>query len=379
MAKQADRSPLPPGRVLAVDALRGFAMLWIMGSPEMAKVPGSLGPAVRGVVRQFEHAGWNGFTFYDLILPLFIFVVGVSLSLSLRRRLASGMDRGRILLRVGERTVLLFLLGLFYNGGVSQSPLLAHLRVMGVLQRIALCYFFTALLFVTVKPRAQALIAAGILAGYWLVMRFVPVPGVSAGVWTPAGNLAGFLDRRFLPGRLYYGTWDPEGLLTTVPAIATCLMGALAGEWLLAGGARGSAQSPPAGRLSRLFLAGAIGVMLGLLVSLFFPLNKSLWSSSYSLLTGGLSAILFALFYWLLDVQGYRKWAFPLIVIGMNSIAIYVAARVIPFGAIARRLVGGDVAALFGPGRELFLAAAQLALEWLTLLWLYRRRIFIRL
>ncbi len=376
---QPGQKPLS-GRLASIDALRGFDMFWIIGARSIVDGLRDLRfPGAGVLANQLTHSGWNGFTFYDLIFPLFVFIVGVSLVFAIRKRIERGEARAAIFRRVVWRSVLLFALGVFYNGGVSESPMAENLRVMGVLQRIALVYFFASVLVLTTSVRTQAASVAAILVGYWLAMRFVPVPGYGAGVWTPWGNLARYVDMHLLPGKPYWDTWDPEGILSTVPAVATGLLGVLTGHWLRAKrGPRGRALTAEA-RAGYLFLAGVLGVALGLLAGLVFPLNKNLWTSSFVLLTGGLSAAALAAFYWIIDIRGFKKWAFPFVVIGLNSIAIYLGVEIIPFDDIARRLLGGDISALFGPGQAIFEAAVQLALEWLVLLWLYRRKIFIRL
>lgn len=367
-------------RLTSLDALRGFDMFWIIGARAIVNGVAGLGvPFGRILAHQLTHSDWNGFTFYDLIFPLFLFIVGVSLVFAVRRRLQKGQSRREILRHVVFRSLVLFALGLFYNGGLSQTGVWENLRFMGVLQRAALVYFFSSLLVLYTRPRTQALAVGAILVGYWAALRFIPVPGHPAGLLTPTVNLVRYVDLRLLPGEPYWGTWDPEGILSTVPAVATGLLGALTGHWLRAStGPRGGTLTPPR-RAGYLLAAGALLALLGLLAGLVFPINKSLWTSSYVLLTGGLSAMLLAVFYWLIDVCGHRRWAFPFVVIGMNSLFIYLADNMIPFGDLARRLVGGDVADLFGPGRLLFLAFAELALEWLLLWWMYRRRIFIRI
>ncbi|MCL4514026.1 MAG: DUF5009 domain-containing protein [Firmicutes bacterium] len=367
-------------RLTSLDALRGFAMFWIIGARDIANGLIGLGiPRAGALADQLTHSEWNGFHFYDLIFPMFIYVVGASLVFGIRRRQERAEDRRAILRQVLKRTILLFLLGIFYNGGVSQPDLVSNLRVMGVLQRIALVYFFASVLVLTTSIRTQAASAVGLLVAYWLVMRLVPVPGFGAGVWTPEGNLVKYIDMHLLPGQLYWDTWDPEGILSTAPAIATGLLGVLTGHWLRADkGPRGETLTKGT-RASYLFLAGVAGASLGLLAGLVFPINKSLWTSSFVLLTGGLSAALLAVFYWLIEVRGRGRWAFPLVVIGLNSIAIYLGVNVIPFDEITRRLVGGDISAMFGPGRAFFEAIFQFLIEWLALLWMFRRKIFIRL
>lgn len=370
----------PSKRLTSLDALRGFDMFWIIGARDIANGLENLGfPGAGVLASQLAHSGWNGFTFYDFIFPLFIFIVGVSSVLAIDKRLERGESRRVIFRKVVTRSVLLFLLGIFYNGGVSESPLVESVRVTGVLQRIALVYFFAATLVLTTSVRTQAASAVGLLVGYWLAMRFVPVPGYGAGVWTPWGNLERYVDMHLLPGRLYWDTWDPEGILSTFPAIATGLMGVLTGHWLRARVTPGDKVLTENRRTAYLLFAGACVAVAGLLAGLFFPINKNLWTSSFALLTGGLSASLLAVFYWVIDVRGYRRWAFPFVVIGLNSIFIYLAVEVIPFDEIAARLVGGDVSALFGRGQMLFEALVQLVVEWLVLYWMYRRRIFIRL
>jgi predicted acyltransferase len=363
-----------PARLTSVDALRGFNMFWIIGAQNIALGLYELdAPASGSLANQLTHAGWNGFHFYDAIFPMFVFLVGVSAYLSMQAALARGEAAKKTLRRIVRRTLFLFLLGVLYNGGFNQGMGLADIRLTGVLQRIAVCYLATALLAWKTGPRVTGGIAAGIIVGYYLLMRFVPVPGYGAGDWSIPGNLAHYLDARFLPGQAYLGTWDPEGLLSTIPAIATCLLGSLAGQWL-----RGQKHS--AGRNSAfLALCGLAGIAMGLALNPFFPINKSLWTSTYVLLTGGISAVMLAAFHWLIDIRGGRVWAFPFMVIGMNSITIYLAVRFINFDFLARALAGGEIAGLFGPGRELFLAIVQLMVEWYFLHWLYKRKIFLRL
>lgn len=369
-----------PGRLISLDALRGFAMLWIIGAKGIVDGLNQLNfPGALAVSHQLSHSNWDGFTFYDLIFPMFIFIMGVSLVFSLRNRIERGDSRRDIFVHVLKRTIFLFLLGVFYNGGLSQSHLLENLRLTGVLQRIAVCYLLTATLVLTTSPRTQAITAAGILIGYWAVMMFVSVPGVGRGVLTPEGNVAAFVDDLVLPGRAYWGTWDPEGILSTLPATATCLLGTMAGYWLRAD--RHSSSPPISGNRRALYLvlAGIAVAATGLLMGLNFPINKNIWTSSFALLTGGLSAVLLGLFYWVIDVQGRQKWAFPFVVIGANAIAIYIGVNIIPFDEITQRIAGGDLAGLFGTGQALFLAIGQLILEWMVLLWMYRKKVFIRI
>lgn len=369
-----------PGRLISLDALRGFTMLWIIGAKGIVDGLNQLNfPGALAVSHQLSHSSWDGFTFYDLIFPMFIFIMGVSLVFSLRNRIERGDSRRDIFVHVLKRTIFLFLLGVFYNGGLSQSHLLENLRLTGVLQRIAVCYLLTATLVLTTSPRTLMIAAAGILVGYWAVMMLVPVPGFGRGVLTPEGNMAAFVDNHVLPGRAYWETWDPEGILSTLPATATCLLGTLTGYWLRADGRSPNLQISRNRRAVYLVVAGLVTAGIGALMGLDFPIIKSIWTSSFALLTGGLSAVLLGVFYWVIDVRGRQKWAFPFVVIGANAIAIYIGVNIIPFDEITQRIAGGDLANLFGTSQTLFLAIGQLVLEWMVLLWMYRRKVFIRI
>lgn len=367
-------------RLLALDALRGFDMFWIIGAGALADGLKALHvPGADYIAMQLTHASWNGFHFYDLIFPLFIFMVGISTVFSLEKRLAMGDDVRRILRHIFKRTLLLFVLGMFYNGGVSESPIWSHLRVMGVLQRIALCYFFASMIILTARRRTQAYITGGLLIGYWVLMRFVPVPGYGAGYWQPVGNFAQFIDSHIIPAKLYFNSWDPEGLISTIPAVATCLIGVLTGHWLRGDYQHKNHPISPERKNLILIMAGVGLCCAGILWDYIFPINKSLWTSSFVLLTGGLCMILLAMFHWIIDIKGYKKWAFPFVVIGMNSLFIYLAANIVPFDDISRRIVGGDISSWLGSGRILCLASAQMIIQWLMLYWMYKKKIWIKL
>jgi predicted acyltransferase len=240
------------------------------------------------------------------------------------------------------------------------------------LQRIALAYLFAALIFTWFKPRGVAAVCTGLLVLYWALMTFVPVPGVGAGDFAEGKNLANYLDARFLPLRKWDGDHDPEGLLSTLPAVATCLLGVLAGLLLKRQDLR------PGTKSLYLLMAGVVGVALGYLWGLQFPIIKKIWTSSFVLAAGGYSCILLAVFHQVVDVWGLRIWAMPFVWIGMNPITIYMAENLLDFGKIVRRLVGGPVAAEFGRYQELFLASVAALLVFAIAGFLYRRRIFLR-
>jgi predicted acyltransferase len=369
-------------RLLSLDALRGFNMFWIVGAEPIADALNQLNFPGAGILAgQLNHADWNGFTFYDLIYPMFIFVVGVSTVFSIKRRQEREEAPLKILYHIFTRTALLFLLGLFLsNSGLNLHGWLTNLRWMGVLQRIALCYCGAAFLVLYTKRWHQGIITGTLLIGYWLLLRFVPVPGHGPGVLnTPGMNFANYFDRLFLPGRLYYHTWEVEGLLSTFPALATCLGGVFTGYWLRDEGRFRGKLINPKRKAVILAVAGVSVLGLGLLWALDFPINKKIWTSSYVLLTGGLSAMAMALFYWLIDIRGYKRWTFPFVVIGANSIFIYLAANIIPFDKISDWLTGGRLPGWFGAGSALGLAIISLAIQWLILYIMFKRKIFIRL
>lgn len=363
-------------RLMSVDALRGFDMFWIVGAAAVANALNRMGDssALKAFATQLVHPNWAGFTFFDLIFPLFIFIVGVSTVFSLRKTIEKE-GRPAAIRRIIRRSVFLFIIGIFYAGGFSRP--IAEIRWVGVLQRIALCYMFTGILFCYLKPKALVATCVGLIVGYWALMTFVPVPGFGMGSYAEGQNLANWLDNQLLLGRLYRQTWDPEGLLSTLPAIATCLLGVFAGLLLKEGKMESTRKT------QWLLGVGAGGVLLGWLWGFQFPINKHIWTSSFVLLTGGLSAIILGIFYQVIDVWGYRKWSMPFVWIGMNAITIYLASNLIGFGGVARRFVGGDIQTflngrLTGLG-DLLIAIVMLAIGFLFCGFLYRKKIFLRL
>jgi predicted acyltransferase len=273
-----------------------------------------------------EHAEWNGWTPTDLIFPFFLFIVGVSLVFSFESRLARHDSRGVLLSHTCRRAVTIFAIGLVLNYSlVLVSPsTLRGLRIPGVLQRIGICYFAASILFLYVRARTRALIVPALLIGYWLLMRFVPVPGFGVPgrdipFLHPDANLAAYLDRKFL-NNLWETTRDPEGFLSTLPAIATALLGVFTGEWLRS---RRSSQA----KAWALLLCGVVGVNLGETWGVWFPINKKLWTSSYVLLTAGLALICLVACYWAADMKRWRgNWTKPFLIFGRNAITVYTIA-----------------------------------------------------
>ena len=315
-------------RVVSIDALRGFDMFWIIGGGTFVASLGDVWPCpfMATVQEHLEHVEWGGFHFEDLIFPLFVFLLGAVMPFSLSRRIERGQSLLRVHLHVVKRTAVLLLLGWIYNGLLNFNW--PEMRWLGVLQRIALCYFFAALIVMHTKWRTQAIIVVVVLLAYWAVTMLVPAPGFEAGDLTPEGCLSSYVDQQVIPGELYYGHGDNEGVISTLPAICTALLGALAGHWLRS---NRSGSRKAAG----LALAGIACLMAGYLWGLIFPIIKILWTSSYVLYAGGWSLLLLALFYWVIDVLGFKRWAFFFIVIGMNPITIYFLRRFVDFGGIA--------------------------------------------
>jgi predicted acyltransferase len=263
------------------------------------------------VYAPLKHARWHGLTPTDVIFPFFLFIVGMAIPLS--RPTAA---------RVLRRATVIFALGIVLNGLPSFDW--ATIRIPGVLQRIAACYLVAAVLFLTTSWRTQAMVTAALLLGYWAVMTLVPVPGYGRGDLGPEGNLAAWLDRAVLGPHIWRAArvYDPEGILSTVPAVATTLLGVLAGRWTQSA----RPQRVIAGGLA---LAGAIGVVLGAAWGVWFPLNKALWTSSYAVLTAGLALLVFAACGWAIEFRGWRRWAGPFVVLGVNALALFFLSTLV--------------------------------------------------
>ncbi len=363
-------------RLLSLDALRGFDMVWIAGADSLGRALADIGggPVTRALAGQLEHVPWAGIHFYDLIFPLFVFLMGVAIPFSLSRQ-AEVAGRPAAVRRIVRRAVLLVVLGILYYGGLSHP--FSDIRWAGVLQRFGLCYLFAGILYLYVRPRGLAATCACLLLAYWALMTFVPVPGIGAGHFEEGRNLANWIDRMYLPGRKYDGDHDPEGYLSTIPAVASCLLGVLGGIWL-----RASRVSPER-RAAVLAAAGAALLVLGLAWGVQFPIVKKIWTSSFVLVTGGISALAMAGFYLVIDVWKVRSWAAPFVWVGSNALTIYLLCNVVDFGALARRFTGGNVTAWLDgvrPGLSgLVEALFSLLLCVAVARFLYRRKVFLRL
>jgi predicted acyltransferase len=375
-------SALQTRRVVSIDALRGLSMFCIIGLDgvmwalaEMSHGKGAFVSATGSFLGdQFSHVYWEGLRFYDFIFPLFIFVTGVSIVLSLPR-FVEHEGKTKAHLRVLRRSLLLYVLGLVAYGGISQHW--ADVRLLGVLQRIALCYLFTSLIFLNVNLRGLIVALVAILVGYWALMTFVPVPGIGTGSFAPDANLANWIDYHYLPGRLWEGTRDPEGMLSTLPAIGTCLFGVFAG--LLLRDIRVSAQQ----KTLWLIASGCVLIAVGYLWALPFPIIKAIWASSFVLVTAGYSAILLGAMHQIVDVWGWQRWATVFIWIGANAIMLYFLNEVLGFEPFVARFVGGDFATFLN--QAVMQGAGGFVTHVLGLVFaialagfLYRRKVFLR-
>ncbi len=360
-------------RLYSLDALRGFDMFWILGFEEvihgMKEITGSAFWA--GFSNQLTHPAWHGFHMYDLIFPLFIFIAGVATPYSIDKEIQKGKTKGQILQKVLKRSLILILLGVIHNNKLILQPM-SEIRFASVLGRIGIAYFFSNVIYLYSKRIPQMIIFGAILIGYWLIMRFNSAPGFPTGDLTMEGNFASYVDRLFLPGKLYLGIHDPEGILSSLPSIGNAMLGILCGSFIKSGTQNGSKKS------GYLAIVGTVLIALALLWNLSFPINKNLWTSSFVLLTGGISFLFFALFYFIIDVQGYKKWAFFFSIIGMNSILIYMSGQFISWGYTGKALFTIP-AELVGPTLGILVVPAGIiAIKWAFLYFLYKKKIFLR-
>ncbi len=356
------------GRILSLDALRGFDMFWIIGGDmlfirlfKLFNMP--------AFEQQFHHSEWNGFCFYDLIFPLFLFLVGMSIALSLNRRIEQGDNMKNIYSHVLQRAVLLILFGLLYNDLMKFD--FAGMRYTGVLQRIGICYLIASIIVIQVPKNIQYIIVIVGLFAYWLLFAALAAPGFAPGNLTPEGNIASYIDRLLLPGSFCCFTFgDNEGIMSTLPAVITTLTGVFAGNYLR------SAAAPQV-KAYAMFSAGMASLLLSLLWSFFFPINKLLWTSSYVLHSTGWSLILFSIFYFIIDVKGFHKWSFFFKVIGMNAITIYLASRFIDFNGLTESFFIG-LSNLSGIAGPVVWALGFVIIKWLILYLFYKKQIFLK-
>jgi predicted acyltransferase len=386
-------------RLLSLDALRGFDMFWIVSGEGIfhglaSAVKSKYGLTqdtvswqiattdqlslierfVVGISNQLHHTVWNGFTFYDLIFPLFIFIAGVSMPFSFSKQLDNLPDAKKQIYRsLIKRTILLLLLGMIVNG-LLQWKGYEQTRFASVLGRIGLSCFFAALIYLNTSLRWRIGWFAGLLLSYWLTMEFIPVPGFGAGVLTQEGNAAAWIDQLLLPGRMHRPTYDPEGILSTIPAIGTALLGIFTGEFLF------SKKYSQQKKTLYMLLSGVLLAFIGWLWNFIFPINKDMWTSSFVLFTGGLSLMLLAFFYFIIDVKGWKKWCMPFVWLGCNSILIYMAAHgVVNFMSTSEFVFGGLVQHVDTGWHEALLWTGVALIQFAALYFLYKRKLFLKL
>lgn len=393
-------------RLMSIDVLRGFDMFWILGADTVVHALHHLfnNPVTALIDGQMDHCEWAGFHFYDMIFPLFIYIAGISIVLSMTKAIEKD-GRTKTLQRVARRSALLILLGIICYGGVGKDW--DSVRLLGVLQRIGIAYFITSILFCFLKPRGLLIACVSLLIGYWGLMTFVPIRDIHlekselarvakeqgiksdrqnflntttmvTGRYEPGYNLSDHVDYQYLPGRKWNQYYDPEGLLSTIPAIATCLLGVFTGLLL-----RNRVWSDHR-KLTILIGAGISGVVLGHVWGLQFPVIKSIWTSSFVLVAGGWSAILLGLFYWIIDMKGWKSWSTPFMWIGMNAITAYMFINLVDVRVLANYIVGGPVAKALdvhiaaGLGNVVGSIAA-LGIVIIFVRFLHQRQIFLRL
>lgn len=359
-------------RLISLDAFRGFTIAAMI----MVNNPGS----GNHVYAPLLHKPWNGITITDLIFPFFLFIVGVSIALAYTKRVNAGVPKADMYKKIVWRSVKIFAVGIFL--ALYPKFNFADLRIAGVLQRIAIVFLICAILFLRFRWKKQAIIGASILVLYWLAMVLIPTPGYGKPMLEPGINLAAWIDSKLLPGRMWQVTWDPEGLFSTLPAIATGITGMLAGTIIVS-------KKTNEEKIIWLFTAGFIALAIGHIWSWQFPLNKNIWTSSFVMVTSGLAALTLATSMYLVDTLGFRKIAYPGVVFGSNAITVYVLAGLVSYFFRAGLVGGTSLKAHYmdfmtGIGMAPKFASLVFALAYIGLFYipawiLYRKRIFIKL
>ncbi|MBF4485830.1 DUF5009 domain-containing protein [Flavobacterium sp. CSZ] len=374
------------GRLISLDALRGFVMFWIMSGEHIihALAKAAPIPVFIWMSSQLHHAEWDGITFYDMIFPVFLFVAGVSMPYSFEKKMQlagvetpqelPGSEKRKIYLSMLRRTCILLVLGFVVNG-LLRFDGFDHTRFASVLGRIGLAWFCAGIIYLNFDFKRQLIWFLGILIGYYAAMKWIPVPEFGAGVLTKEGSLEGYIDRLILPGRLHSRVYDPEGIFSTIPAIATALLGVFTGTFLKA-----NYSFSIKVKLLLMTLTAVALIIAGLIWDSSFPINKHLWTSSFVCFVGGFSILFFVFFYLIIDFFGFHKWAFPLILIGSNSILIYIAAEgLIDFKHTADYVFGGLIHFTPLVWQPFFAALSVSVVQLLLLYFLYKRKWFLKI
>ncbi|MCE1190048.1 MAG: DUF5009 domain-containing protein [Ignavibacteria bacterium] len=374
-------------RILSLDIFRGLTIAAMI----LVNNPGTWAT----IYPPLEHAKWNGCTPTDLIFPFFLFIVGVAITISLTKRKERGDNQNQLILQIIRRGFTIFMLGIllaafpFFDLTNFHFIDLSSLRIPGVLQRIGIVYIIASIIFLKANIRWQAIVGVSLLVIYWFLMMFIPVPGVGYANLEPATNLAAYIDNIILHGHMWASTkvWDPEGLLSTIPAISTAICGMMLGHWL-------RSKNEPITKVVWIFVFGNLALLLGWLWSLNFPLNKSIWTSSYVLYTAGLALHVFGMCYWLVDIKGYKKWITPFVVYGTNAITVYVLSGLVGRLLVQIKLPVGSLGELvslkgiiydhlfvpfFSPINASLAYALTYVLFWLGIMWIfYKKGIFLK-
>jgi predicted acyltransferase len=360
-------------RLKSLDALRGFDMLFIMGFASWVVAVCNLFPScglTEGLAEQMEHVKWSGLTHHDTIFPLFLFIAGISFPFSFSKQLSNGKSQRQIISKIISRGLILVLLGFVYNGFFRFD--FPNMRYASVLARIGLGWMFAALLFVFCKTKVRIVISAVILIGYWLLMWLLPSGNDP---FSFENNLVGTIDRVLLPGRLHNGSFDPEGLFSTLPAIVTAMLGMFTGQFIRLPKEQFSGNK----KTIYMLAAAAALLIIGLIWNHWFPVNKSLWTSSFVCVVGSYSLFMFAIFYYIIDVKDKYRWSFFFRVIGLNSITIYLAQRIIGFQRISDFFLAGIADKCPEAIGNLINETGYVAVCWLFLYFLYKQKIFLKI
>jgi predicted acyltransferase len=381
--KMPTKKPRP--RILSLDTLRGFDMFWIIGGGALIEALAKLFPAewLQLLSAQMEHATWAGFHFEDLIFPLFMFISGVTIPIAVLSKLEKGSSKKEVILKIAKRMLILIALGIIFNGTLRNG--FSNARYASVLGQIGISYFIASLIVIYARSlKNQLFWLLGLLIGYSIVQLLIPVPGIGSGILTPTGCMNSYIDRILLPGRLAYGAdaemvtgngvFDALGILCIISATGVTLMGYFAGIILL------QKDSAPQKKL-RLLVAIGIGlIVLSLCISPFYPIIKKCWTTTYNIISGGISFLLVALFYFVIDVLGYKKWTLFFRVIGTNSIFIYliVVGNLLNISSTTNSFFGWIINPIGGNAGQLVLVIGNITLAWLLLYFMYRKSIFIK-
>ena len=372
---------LKPVRLESLDALRGFDMLWIIGGGEVVQ---SLAKASNSgflniLSKQMEHVTWEGFHFEDLIMPLFLFMAGMSIPFSISKRLTLGESKKKIYLHAFKRCIILLILGMIYEDNLLAFDLDNLFFIGSVLGAIGIGYFFSTIIYTRMNLKNQIWLTAGLLTAYWSILTFVPTPGQQSGVLLPESNIVKFVEHAVF-GRFAINGVRYMWFLDTVGFVSTVMTGVFAST-IIRGHLRLSFIKSSDGQIHKtliLALTGLVIVCTSLVLNIWFPAIKNIWNPTFVLLTSGLSFLLIALFYFVIDVKGYKRWAFWLKVIGMNSIAVYLGVHFFSFGGLANRFVFG-LEQFLGAYYPVIQSMAALTIIYIILYWMYKKGTFIKI